>query len=93
MFKEKAIRKIAVRKIFCAKIRIGLQYIIGIGCYAPAIVCCYPSFHRLQNTYRVLIQAQHGANKSPVSFGLFRFLACVFIQVSPKCRADRSSTF
>ena len=39
MFKEKAIRKIAVQKTFCAKIRIGLQYIIGIGCYAPAIVC------------------------------------------------------
>lgn len=31
MFKEKAIRKIAVQKTFCAKIRIGLLYIIGIG--------------------------------------------------------------
>ena len=40
MFKEKAIRKIAVQKTFCAKIRIDVQYIIGIGCYAPAIVCC-----------------------------------------------------
>ena len=44
MFKEKAIRKNAVRKIFCAKIRIGLQYIIGIGCYAPVIVCL-SNFH------------------------------------------------
>ena len=48
----------------------------------------YPSFHWLQNTYRVLIQAQHGANKSPVSFGSFHFLACVFIQVSPRQFAD-----
>ena len=39
MFKEKAIRKIAVQKTFCAKIRIVLQYIIGIGCHAPAVVC------------------------------------------------------
>ena len=74
MLKEKATRKIAVQKHFAQKSVLGLQYIIGIGCYAPAIVCCYPSFHRLQNTYRVLIQAQHGANKSPVSFDCFTFL-------------------
>jgi len=45
MFKEKAIRKIAVQKHFAQKSVSGLQSIIGIGCYAPAIVCCYPSFH------------------------------------------------
>ena len=39
MLKEKAIGKIAVQKTFCAKIRIGLQYLIRIGCYAPAIAC------------------------------------------------------
>ena len=44
MFKEKAIRKIAVQKIFCAKIRIGLQYIIGIGCYAPPLFVVIQAF-------------------------------------------------
>ena len=59
MFKEKAIRKIATQKTFCAKIRIGLQYIIGIGCHAPAVVC----LSKLSLTSKHLQSADSGATR------------------------------
>ena len=65
MFKEKAIRKIAVQKHFAQKSVSGFNILSESAVMRPPLFV-YPSFHRLQNTYSVLIQAQHGANKSPV---------------------------
>lgn len=65
MFKEKATKKIAVQKHFAQKSVSGFHLLSKSAVMRPPLFV-YPSFHRLQNTYRVLIQAQHGANKSPV---------------------------
>ena len=42
---EKAIRKIAVPKTLCAKIRIGASIYYRNRLLCAAVVCCYPSFH------------------------------------------------
>ena len=44
MLKEKATRKIAVQKHFAQKSVSGLQYIIGIGCYAPPLFVVIQAF-------------------------------------------------
>ena len=46
------------------------------------LLLVYPSFHRLQNTYSVLIQAQHGANKSPVSLIVSLSCLCLYPSIS-----------
>ena len=59
MFKEKAIRKIAVQKTFCAKSVSGFNILSGIGCYAPAIVC----LSKLSLTSKHLQRADSGATR------------------------------